>query len=131
MAEMTGEEYFPNDTYYWQWSIFWTLAIAGGILMWLSFFRPARLPPPPLLSPSAGYDWFLVLHMPEVPMDPARAAASARTLHVWLKELQRYGYKPMLLSEVRSRLERGFGLPERTIALVYEPGYHHTYNFSF
>jgi hypothetical protein len=127
MGELTGEEYFPHDTYHTQWFLFWILAVATGVLLWLSFFRPAPVTAPPRAAISAGYDWFLVLHMPEIPKNPAKAAALKTKFATWLEALAEEGYHPMLLSDVERRIAKGVGLPERAVVLTFDPAYHHTY----
>ncbi len=128
MAELTGEEFFPHDTFHKSWTVFWLLAIGSGIWLWLSFFRPTPITDGPRAAISAGYDWFLVLHMPEVPKDPAKAAASQAMYRGWLDALAKEGYQPMLLSDVEKRLQDGVGLPNRAIVLAFEPAYFHTYD---
>jgi hypothetical protein len=127
MAETTAEEYFPHDSYHPQWFLFWLLAIAAAVLLWLNFFRPTPVTAPPQAAVSAGYDWFLVLRMPEVPQNPAKAAALQKTFGSWLEALAKEGYHPMLLSDVQERMKRGQGLPQRAVVLVFEPAYFHSY----
>ncbi len=127
MADTTAEEYFPHDTFHPQWFLFWLLAIAGGVLLWLNFFRPTPVTAPPQAAISAGYDWFLVLHMQEVPQNTEKAAALQKTFGSWLEALAREGYHPMLLSDVQERMAHGQGLPQRALVLVFEPAYFRTY----
>jgi hypothetical protein len=107
MAELTAEEYFPQDTFHWQWGIFWTLALLLAAFLWWSFYRPVRPPVPPMVPHSAGYDWYMVLHLPEIPHDPAKSAVAQKSLEGWLNALTQNGYKPLLLSDVDARLRQG------------------------
>jgi hypothetical protein len=127
MTDATAEEYFPHDTFHAQWFLFWVIAVASGVLVWLSFFRPTPVTAPPRAAISAGYDWFLVLHMPEVPKDPAKAADLQQRFGGWLEALNKEGYHPMLLSDIQNRLDHAARLPERAIVLVFDPAYFHTY----
>jgi len=127
MNELTGEEYFPNDTYHTQWFLFWIITVVSGVLLWLSFFRPTPVTEAPRAAISAGYDWFLVLHMPEIPRDPSKTAALMTSYERWFEGLAREGYHPMLLSDVQKRLEQRVGLPDRAVVLVFDPAYNHTY----
>ena len=127
MTDVTAEEYFPHDTFHKEWTVFWVFAVVSGFLFWSSFFRPAPLPAPPQMARSIGMDWFLVLHMPEVPRDPAKTARARAQFGQWLDALARGGYHPLLLSDVERRLHDGVGLPDRSVVLVFDPGYDHTF----
>lgn len=103
--------------------------VAGvAVLLWVSFFHAVPPSAPPLSPHSAGYDWYLVLHLPETPNDPYQAAVAGRNLHIWLTALKRGGYQPLLFSDAQSRLSRGLGLPQRAVVLVYDPGFHRTFD---
>lgn len=123
----SAENYFPRDSFRLPWAVFWLVTITCAVLLWLSFFRPPPITAPPRSPDSAGYDWFFMLRMPEVPRDATQANSLKQHYREWIPALLQAGYQPMLLSDVHRRIDQGYGLPRNAVVLVFQPGYNHTY----
>ncbi len=109
-----------------QWGLFFAATLLVGALAW----QAAHIPPhQTAIPPSTGADWFLVLRMPAVTSQYESGIETMRVRYgEWLDALARAGFKPMRLSDVHSRIRSGQGLPEKTVVLVFDPGYRRTYH---
>lgn len=116
----------PAENYIRHWVAAWLLAAAAiGGLLW---YRAHHGPPEPPAAPAAGdADWFLVLKLHETPTAWHETRQAQRRLGRWLARLKREGFVPMKLSTVQDRLGRGEKLPPKTVVLVLDPSYRHTF----
>lgn len=100
------------------------LAAAMGLDYYL-YLMPRRAAL--LAAPVEKADWFIVLRLPELPADPIGARQGVERLDQWLTALQAAGFKPFLLSTAMAAVSAKTGLPDKSVVLLYEPGYRHTY----
>lgn len=111
----------------------WTLIllVAGGILAFSHWLTKTETP---LLVRSTATEarsvpWFLVLRMPKI---TAQYESGIDTMRVryneWLETLSKAGFRPLLLSEARARIAEGRGFPNKSIVLVFDPGFRRTYD---
>jgi hypothetical protein len=101
-------------------------AVLGGAPLWETRVeRAGRVPPPAVAAGEAR--WFLTVRMPEVPVGEGAAENARRRVEEWLLALEREGFRPVRLSQAVKRLRAGEGLPEKSVALVFDPGYRSTY----
>jgi hypothetical protein len=75
-------------------------------------------------------DWYFTVKLPEAPFSAAGAEDYKRTLAAWLAALQREGFHAMRLSDVRAHINNGIGLPDKTVVLMFEPGYANTFKMA-
>lgn len=124
---MTGHphEAPPPKSYAGHWAVLGLAMAAWAAWAWL----PSRpLSPLPIRQAAGdGVDWFLLVRVPEVPSEELEAAAAPERLASWLHALRRAGFQPMRLSHALARLDRGQLLPRKTVVLLFQPGYRHTY----
>lgn len=120
-------------TYGFAWSVTWLIAVLCLGCLFRAELRTAAWFAPPAPSAAAaeertGADWFLLVRVPEI---TAQYESGVDTMKVrlgeWLEALSKAGFRPMRLSDIVRRLERGEPLPERAIALFFSPGYRRTY----
>jgi hypothetical protein len=122
---MTANE-ARTDDYTFHWTVF--IAAVGGCLAiyWLHM-RPAIAIPSSIPAVAPQADAFLVVRLPEVPLQETSTAFIKGKIGSWLTTMQREGFHYMKFSEIRERLSRHEGLPDRTVVLLIDPGYRHTY----
>lgn len=116
----------PAESYRRQWIAAGLLA-AAAVSGW--FWYRARYAPlgPPLPPPAGSAEWFVAVKLPETPTARDETRRAKRRLAQWLARLRREGFTPMTLSAVAERFAKGQGLPEKTVVLVFDPAYRHTY----
>ena len=110
----------------------WTLTgclLLGAVAVYLGRVPVMPQTPPGISDVLRGQpaDWFLMVRIPEVPREPWMAKLAQERFESWLAALAEHGFTPALLSEVQRRLAEGSGLPEKTVVMVFDPGYRGTY----
>jgi hypothetical protein len=111
----------PRPPTYWRAWAFTIVFTAASVTLYQSLTRVHPWKTSAL--PAEGARGFVILKMPESPVDEHEQKAAARRLDLWLSALQQDGFHPMLFSEVLARLQHGGTLPRRTVVLLYDPGY--------
>lgn len=94
----------------------------GLMLIFATWYACRYLLPgePPLAGAGRpGTDWFFVVRVPEVPKDDTGIEAHRKRLASWLDESRAAGFRPMLMSEVVTRLRDGFPLPEKAVVFAF------------
>lgn len=110
-----------------EWVVFFFCAAGLAYYLWKTAYNPPLPIERPPVWKSDGANWFFVLRMPEVPHGEAATIHAQDRMTGWIQALYKNGFRPMLLSDVHDRLKTGIGLPEKAVVLLFEPGYHHTY----
>ena len=114
------------QSYPWQWLAGFALFLVG--IVYLLFLKPAipvyQLSERPIGSDSMASDTYLVLHFPPVYSQEYSAPSKAES---WLAALNSKGYRPALLSDVHAQLSAGKKLPEKTVVILFDPGYRTTF----
>jgi len=88
-------------------------------------WKPAPISNP---GPEEQVPWFFIIKIPEITTQYESGVDIMKTrLTEWLTTLKSEGFHPMLLSDVEARLQKGQGVPERTLVTVFSPGYRRTY----
>ncbi|MCE9615551.1 MAG: hypothetical protein K8T26_14870 [Lentisphaerae bacterium] len=129
MTADPGRKPLPKPpSYRRQWIL--TGLILTGLVAWIVTHRGHAPEQEPTLPPEASHryvDWFVLLGLPELPGDLSLAPEYPDRLVGWLTALRREGFFIMPLNLAVDRLEQGKRLPERTVVLLFEPGYRVTY----
>lgn len=117
----------PLETHRLQWlALGLTGALLGAGLWWNARIEDlGRLGPAGMARGEA--DWFFALRMPEVGPADADAATAAARVDAWLQALRREGFRPVRLAEALERVRRGEGLPEKSVAVLFDPGTRRTH----
>lgn len=117
------EDYTPN--YSRQWRIFFILvALIAAIYGFKTYvYRRPAVPRP--ASEGAKTTWFYALRMPEMQVH-ADPRSSREQFSKWIKTLEQEGFHFMLLSDVVRQLSQDTALPDKTVVLVFDPGYWRT-----
>lgn len=102
------------------------------LLIGFKVFRQMRTPPVvlaplPLSSERSYVHWFQIVHLPDMPTERTQTKAMRERFQAWLKALVDDGFYLRPLSEAVALLERGEGVPAKTLVLVFDPGYRYTY----
>ena len=125
----TNAEYLPDaPRYRWQWAL--TTVCIVLLLALVVFTRMlSRVEPPALPPPDAStyVDWFQLAVLPELPSDPAAKEEYPERLRSWIEALRLEEFVCLPLSRVLARLTSNEGIPEKTLVLLFEPGYRVTY----
>ncbi len=85
---------------------------------------PEAAPPIPLAT---TVNWFQVIKLPEAPYTTKEVQFYQRRLSSWLDALKHEGYQVKRLSDVYETLRQGHRLAPKTIVLLFDPAYRHTY----
>ena len=81
--------------------------------------------PPSLPATTNGVNWFLIARIPEAP--PGQADAWLDRTTDWLRALRDENFVIMPLTEILKRHGQQQPLPERALALLFDPGYRYTF----
>lgn len=122
-----GHERLAPEQYARHWAVFWCLVAALAAWAAIASREPSFPLNVPQAAPAQGVEWFLVVKIPEatsedIPIDTTRAQFAG-----WLQALERAGFRPMALSTVLAWLDQGRPLPQKTLVLLFRPGYRRTY----
>ncbi len=113
-----------TQAYSWPWLAAFGVFVLG--LIYIMFVRP-QIPLFEPRSPTATSfenNTYLLVHFSPVYSSRLLAPDTAES---WLTALASKGYHPMLLSDVRHRLEQGQDLPDKTVVILFDPGYRITF----
>lgn len=120
-----------KPSYVFHWVVFAALVAAPtACYFWRARPKTPAAPPPAFSNTpveEVRVNGFLVLKMPEISAQHESGIEVMRVrLDQWLEALLNAGFHPMRLSEALQRAGRQ-DLPERTVVLVFSPGYRRTY----
>jgi len=105
------------------------IAIVLLILASVYLFHRLQNNPSPLSvsadSTAMGVDWFFMVQLPHVTKDP-QSQNYAILLDERILALQKEGLRPMLLSDILERLDKGQTIPPHSVVFFYEQGYRTT-----
>jgi hypothetical protein len=128
MGHPMSEAALPRDSYSRQWIITIALVVVGiGAYAYLSRARTS-LSFPTVQAEHKQADWFMVLRMPAITSQHESGIDTMKTRYAqWLDTLTRAGYHPVIFSDVRRALIEGTKLPEKSVVLLFDPGWRRTH----
>jgi hypothetical protein len=111
-----------------QWRLTGVLAVLClAVFAAVRFRKPAEPPPLPPADQRAYVDWFQLVGLPEMVGEPGRDEAYREMISGWIGEMRREDFLVLPFSRLMGRLLRGEAVPEKSVVLLFEPGYRVTY----
>lgn len=106
----------------------WTLTLTAAVLAATAALYHVS-PRAAAREPGAGTaDWFLTMRMPEITTQHESGVNTMKgRVDAWLRALASEGFAPIRLTDALSRLRQGQRLPERSVVILFSPGYRVTH----
>jgi hypothetical protein len=116
----------PSYRRQWLVTIILLVVITLMIIAWHRH-RVSHHPVPLKPAGTETADWFLLVRLPETPPGKPNAAPWAMQMQDWIQALRDRGFAIMPFTEILARRRAGQRLPARSVALLFDPGYRHTF----
>jgi hypothetical protein len=125
---MSDDVLVQRDTYWRPWMITIALCVAGWYsYSWLT--RPPQAMPFPAPLFTEGKSWYFILRMPPITSQYESGIETMRVRYAeWLDAMSDAGYRPILFSELRRRIDDHLGVPPNSVVIMFDPGFRRTYH---